>query len=413
MIHEAPARQSSPFATPADAPTREYKLALLKGNRFNPWHLQAFGALRGDVTVSAFRADSEIQRRFDARNAGGFKPAIEQLYWDTERGNPLRRLRNLAAERWLSREPRLLPFSNRLREYDVVQSWELFTDWTAEAVTARKQFGTPLSVMVWDNIPFNMERNPFRRALKERAAAAADLFIVHTERSRRTLRIENVAKERVAFVDPGVDEKAFRPGKTNRAQFGLEDDEFVILFVGWLLPRKGIDFLILALRELLQDPALQRYRFRLLAIGDDPGRERVEQLVARVGLQDRVTLAGAVPYELMPAAYCASNLFVLPSIAMPEWQEQFGMALLEAMACGVPVVSTYSGAIPEMVGDAGVLCQPNDFVALYESVKNLVLNAACAQELGAAGRARVLERFTLGQYAATLSDLYENLMDSQ
>lgn len=361
--------------------------------------------------MSAFRADSEIQRRFDARNAGAFKPAIEPLYWDTERGSPIRRLRNIAAERWFQREPRLLPFVDRLRKYDVVQSWELFTDWTAEAVAARERYGTPLSVMVWDNIAFNMERNPYRRALKEKAAAAADVFLVHTDRSRRVMRIENVPDERIVRIEPGVDSRAFHPGTANREQFGLEDDEFVILFVGWLLPRKGIDFLILALRELTQDPALRKFRFRLLAIGDQPGRDRVEQLVARVGLQDRVTLAGAMSYELMPAAYRAANLFVLPSIAMPEWQEQFGMALLEAMACGVPVVSTYSGAIPEIVGDAGVLCQPNDFVALYESVKELVLNAGRSRELGAAARARVLERYTLEQYAAALSQVYENLLD--
>ena len=411
LLHEAPERPSSPCATPGSEATPAYKLALLKGNRFNPWHLQAFGALRGEVAVSAFRADSEIQRRFDARNAGAFRPAIEPLYWDTERGNPLRRLRNAAAERWFQREPRLLPFADRLREYDMVQSWELFTDWTAEAVAARERYGTPLSVMVWDNIPFNMERNAYRRALKVRAAAAADVFLVHTERSRRVLRFEDVPDERIVRIEPGVDTRAFHPETANRAAFGLGEDEFVILFVGWLLPRKGIDFLILALRELIQDPALKKYRVRLLAIGDRPGRDRVEQLVARVGLQDRVTLAGAIPYEQMPAAYRAANLFVLPSIAMPEWQEQFGMALLEAMACGVPVVSTYSGAIPEIVGEAGVLCQPNDFVALYESMKSLILNAGYARDLGAAGRARVLERYTLDQYAAALSDVYENLLD--
>ena len=85
------------------------------------------------------------------------------------------------------------------------------------------------------------------------------------------------------------------------------------------------------------------------------------------------------------------------------------MALIEAMACGVPVITTYSGAIPEVVEDAAVLCQPNDFVSIYDALKALMLDPARCAELAARGRARAEARFTLAQYANALSDVYAEL----
>ncbi len=386
------------------------KLALLKGNRFNPWHLKAFQMLDGTEVV-AFRADSEIQRYFRERE--GTQPAFntEPIFFDTQAGPWPARLKNRLAARCFHREPKILPFHDRLRGFDLVQTWELFTDWSAQALEAKRRHGMPLSVMVWDNIPFNMERNPRRRAMKEKVATAADCFIVHTERSRRMLDLEGVDSARVVRIAPGVDTERFSPGSGHRAAFGLEEEDFVILFVGWLLPRKGIDFLLLALRELLHDPALCKHRVRLLMVGSGPGRDRVEQLVRRLGIGAACRFAGALPYDRMPEVFRSADAFVLPSIATPEWQEQFGMSLIEAMACGVPVVSTHSGAIPEIAGEAAVLCQPNDFVSLFEALRALILQPGRREELAGLGRARALERFGLEDYAAALSSLYADLLN--
>ena len=386
------------------------KLAVLKGNRFNPWHLRAFNSLRGDPGVTAFRAESEVQRRFRERDDGAFSFDLEPIYFDTDAGNILERYRNRISARFFDREPQIVPFHDRLAVFDLVQSWELFTDWTAEAIEAREKYGVPLALMIWDNIPFNMERNPKRRHMKERAAAIADRFLVHTERSRRTLDMEGVPSDRIVQINPGVDTAVFSPGTGDRARFGLRDDEFVILFVGWLLPRKGIDFLILALRELVHDPSLRDYRFRLMVVGEGPGKDRVEELVRRVELGDHCTFIGSFPYGEMPVAFRSADAFVLPSIATTEWQEQFGMSLIEAMACGIPVVSTYSGAIPEITGDAALLCQPNDFVSLYEALKELAGDSTLRAELSTKGRARAVERFELQQFADALSDVYESML---
>jgi len=86
------------------------------------------------------------------------------------------------------------------------------------------------------------------------------------------------------------------------------------------------------------------------------------------------------------------------------------MSLIEALACGVPVITTLSGAIPEIVEDAAVLCQPNDFVSLYEALKALLLDPARRAELSVQGREHALERFALPRYATALAGMYEDLL---
>lgn len=386
------------------------KLAVLKGNRFNPWHLLAFNQLPGAPEVTAFRAESEIQQYFVQRGDSALNLPIERIYFDTQAGPFLRRAWNEFATRYLGREPRILPFHDRLQGYDLIQSWELFTDWSSEAVEAHRKWDIPLSVMVWDNIPFNMERNPARRTMKERVAANADLFIVHTERSRRMLDVEGVHQDRVVKIDPGVDTGRFSPGRGHRERFGLPEDAFVVLFVGWLLPRKGLDFLLLALRELIHDPRFRDQNLRLLVVGSGPGRDRIERLIDRLDVRNICVLAGSLPYAEMPEAFRAADVFVLPSIATPEWQEQFGMSLIEAMACGIPVISTFSGAIPEIVERAAILCQPNDFVSLYEALRDLLSDSGKRQALAEQGRMHALARFRLEKYAEALGSVYARLV---
>lgn len=132
--------------------------------------------------------------------------------------------------------------------------------------------------------------------------------------------------------------------------------------------------------------------------------------MARLGIAEACSFAGALPYDRMPEAFRCADLFVLPSIATPEWQEQFGMSLIEAMSCGVPVVSTHSGAIPEVAEDAAVLCQPNDFVSLFEALKELILEPGRRTELSGLGRRRAEERFSVDHYAKALNTLYAGLL---
>jgi len=386
------------------------KLALLKGNRFNPWHLRGFELLRDKgVETTAFRAESEIQNYFSDRSDDKFQFGVERIFFDTQAGNPFQRLVNILNARYRDKSPRILPFYERLKNFDIIQTWELFTDWTEQALEARKRYGVPVSVMVWDNIPFNNESLPEQREIKARAIQEADRFLVYTERSRRTLLIEGAPADKISVLNPGVDTRLFCPGEKDRSSLDVADDEFLVLFVGWFLPRKGLDFLLLAMRELLNDHEMAGRRIRLLHVGSGPGKDRIEELVKRLELKDYCTFAGSVPYEKMPGIYRAADVFVLPSVATPAWQEQFGMSLIEAMACGVPVISTLSGAIPEVAGDAGILCQPNDFMALKHALKGIIMDSGRCEQLSTAARGRVLSNYSIDDHVNSLNEIYRGM----
>lgn len=370
------------------------KLAVLAGNRFSPWHFNVFRHMP-ELRATGFRADSEIQRRFDERGADDLPLAFEQVHFDTQKGPlPLRIVHQLA-ERYGNRTPKLQPFHDRLRGFDAILSWELFTEWTAEALEAKARHGVPVNVMVWDNIAFNNEDSTEKRATKARALREADRFLVHTERSRQMLLLEGANPERIRLIPPGVDLQAFAPRPVPRG----EEEPLTILFVGWLLPRKGIDFLLQALRLLKEQPGP---RLQLRIAGSGPGEPRVRALVDRLGLSDDCTFLPPCPYAQMPALYQQADILALPSIATDTWQEQFGMALIEAMACGIPVVSTLSGAIPEVVGDAGLLCQPNDFLSLADCIGRLRDDPVLRQSLGAAGRLHAETHFCIVAQARAL-----------
>lgn len=85
------------------------------------------------------------------------------------------------------------------------------------------------------------------------------------------------------------------------------------------------------------------------------------------------------------------------------------MSLIEAMSCGIPAITTWSGSIPEIAGDCALLCQPNDFVSLHAALKGLILEPARRAALGVNARARAVERFGLGRFTAALRDVYAGI----
>ena len=385
------------------------KLALLKGNRFNPWHLTAFTRMAG-IAVTAFRAESEIQSYFRERGADTLPFPVEPIYFDYQSGPWWRQQLNRITMNRMGRTPRIIPFHERLADFDCILSWELFTDWSMEAVKAKEKYGIPLAIMVWDNIPFNHEDDAERRTIKERVREAADVFIVHSELSREMLLEEGVEDDRIQKVWPGVDTERFSPGSGNREAYGLGDDDVVLLFVGWLLPRKGIDYLLEAMAKLLQEETLLADKLKLLIVGSGPGRERVDALVSRLGLGDRCVFAGSVPYEKMAAAYQCSDVFVLPSIDTPTWKEQFGMSLMEAMACGLPCAGTRSGAIPEIAGPGGRICAAEDASDLAGVLRPLLLEKQTRISLGETNREVAVERYGLDDHVEAMATILHKIV---
>jgi glycosyltransferase involved in cell wall biosynthesis len=147
----------------------------------------------------------------------------------------------------------------------------------------------------------------------------------------------------------------------------------------------------------------------LRILGDGPERSRLERLAGKLGIAHQVEFLGRVPSTDAPQYYRQLDIFVLPSLSRPNWVEQFGRVLVEAMACGVPVVGSASGEIPWVIGDAGVLFPEGEVEALTQILQGLIDDEGRRGRLAAAGRARVLAQFTQAQIAESTARVYAAL----
>jgi glycosyltransferase involved in cell wall biosynthesis len=132
--------------------------------------------------------------------------------------------------------------------------------------------------------------------------------------------------------------------------------------------------------------------------------------VARLGIGDRVLFEPQVESVQMPGQYHRIDVLVLPSLTRPNWKEQFGRVLVEAMMSGVPVIGSDSAAIPGVIGDAGLIVPEGDVASLAHALTRLRNDPRLRADLAARGRARALTYFSSGQVAAETLRVYESML---
>ena len=202
-----------------------------------------------------------------------------------------------------------------------------------------------------------------------------------------------------AFSVHGVDPETFAP----RARPARDGNEIVVGYVGRLIFDKGLDVLIRALAHLPP-----RYRARL--VGDGADREALRAIAEREGVADRVEFAGAVATVAVPDVMAGFDLFVLPSLTRPNWKEQFGRVLIEAMSSGVPVIGSDSGEIPAVIGEAGVIAREGDAAAWAGAIRSLGERPEERERYARLGREAVLERYTQERVARRIAAIYDEVL---
>ena len=253
----------------------------------------------------------------------------------------------------------------------------------------------------------------FREYLERAVSRAVDraaCILADSESTRVDLmQLMAVEPERVTVLYPGV-EPRFRPVKEAdmlaavRARYDLPGR--FILGLSTVQPRKNFDGLIEAFRRLLarsaDGPEIADLHL-VIAGGKGWMYEDTLALVKRAGLEGRVHFPGFVAEADLPALYCLAGAF-----AFPSWYEGFGLPVLEAMACGTPVVAADNSSLPEVVGEAGLLVDAGDPDALSEALGRLLRDEALQGRLFRAGldQARC---FTWEEAAQQLLHVYKSL----
>lgn len=248
----------------------------------------------------------------------------------------------------------------------------------------------------WETIPFNNESVEKKKNMKYLAMRYVDQFVCYTERAAKSLQKEGVRKNKIVVIPIGVNTRTFQP-KTQKKQ--MKNRNPVVLFVGRLVEEKGI----LDLYEIMRRNLFSNVKLRI--VGDGPLKNIIKQLIAANGLREKITIE-TIPYDVIHEAYQEADVFVLPSKTTKTWEEQYGMVLVEAMASGLPVVAYRSGAIPEVVGKAGVLVAEGDKEQLSRDLHRILTDVQYRQELGRMGRARAVSHFDSRRAAQELYNLY-------
>lgn len=211
--------------------------------------------------------------------------------------------------------------------------------------------------------------------------------------------------DKLMLIHNGVNTKMFSPGRTEEAELlrkelGLGGKK-VVGSVGRLVPEKGYDFLLTAWPAVLD----QVPEACLLLIGDGPQRALLQKMVSGKNMRGSVRLCGTIT-EALPTWLLSFDLFVLPSLS-----EGLGIAVLEAMASGLPVVATHVGGIPDIVNSSsGILVPAGDVKALAAAIVQTLDNPLQSKNMGREARNRVEREFTIEHTVEKLAELYEAVL---
>ncbi len=177
-------------------------------------------------------------------------------------------------------------------------------------------------------------------------------------------------------------------------------------YAGGLLPEKGLDLLLQACAKL-------HGAWLVTLVGEGEARTELLALAEKLGIANQVRINARLESHAMPDFYHNLDLFVLPSRTLPSWKEQFGRVLIEAMSCGLPVIGSNCGEIPNVIGDAGLIFAEGDVDALAAHLQQLQDAPTLRMQLGQAGRARVLARYTTEQIATQTVEVYQTLQSDK
>lgn len=256
--------------------------------------------------------------------------------------------------------------------------------------------------------PFNQARrlqSLYDRA-RRTALARADAVAAVSRFTAACVRSLGVPAQRVHVVNNGVDPTRFCPGPPSRS-FPWFGHGPIALTVARLVPRKGIDTTLHAFANLLPEMPSARY----IVAGSGPDLPRLVALARDLRIDSQVRFLGRVGDDMLPDLYRSCDVFVMPSRSEPPDVEGFGLSLLEASACGKPVIAARSGGMEDAVvhGTTGWLVPPSDPVALADRLAAVFADPGAARTLGEAGRAHVVQRGAWDHVASRLVELFHGI----
>lgn len=295
-------------------------------------------------------------------------------------------------------------------EYQVVHSHYWLSGWVGRGLAQTQQIPHVVTFHTLGLIKMQSragEMEPPQREIVERELMASVQGIVAFSPHERDamVRLYGANAERVTLIPCGVDLSLFKPldQEEVRDRLGLNGEK-VVLYVGRLEALKGLELLVEAAAQM---ETCEEVRTIVVGDGSNGGEdlERIRQLAQTLQVEDRIDFVGRVDHEDLPLYYNAADVCVLPS-----YYESFGLAALEAMACGTPVVASRVGGLPTIIqhGRTGYLKSWRCPEAFANSLDMIISNPTLQQSMGQASRRRA-EDMGWERVASDMANIYQSL----
>lgn len=288
-----------------------------------------------------------------------------------------------------------------LRDYrpDVIHLWEepwglvsAQTAWLRNRYLPQTRLISETEQNINKRLPIPFE--PFRSFTLRNA----DLLLGRTQSAIAVARAKGYEGP-AAVISYGIDPEIFRPRDRKQARQAIGATGFVVGYVGRLVGEKGLEDLVQALYFLPES-------VNLVFVGSGPLQAALQSLAETLGVAARTRFLSPRPPEELALVMSGFDALALVSRTTARWKEQFGRVIIEAQACGVPVIGSTSGAIPEVVGHGGVIVRERDPQDLAAAMRRLEQDHAWRTALAEAGRAQVQAKYTWRHISDALHDLY-------
>lgn len=355
------------------------------------------------------------------RQTGWELTIVAPANWKNEYGNML------SPERWSGYQGRLLsipvwrsgdiplhvyrsvftPLLQELKPDFIYVHHEPYAAATAQVYLAnRLSIKTPISFFTWQNI---FKRYPFPFRQTEHWVLQESSFAFPGSRSaEEVLRQKGFAGNSV-ILPSGIDANIYFPrleAEALKSNLRMDRGEVLIGYLGRIVEEKGLKTLLYALREIQDLP------WRLIVVGSGSYETQFDAIAQTLQLTHRISRLGYIPHTEAPLYLSAFDMLVLPSETRPNWKEQFGRVIIEAIACGTPVVGSDSGEIPYLIqATGGGLTFPEEQPkALAEQLQQLLLQPLLRLQLVERGREVVLQNYTNVSLAQRFAQTIEKVI---
>lgn len=359
------------------------KISIIRGAFLNPFELQNYYSLKDKYNIVAISSKHPISSKIDL-------PLIK-LWSPTDLPNFPKKYPIL--NRIFIDAQKLGNLDSVIKRSEIVHVAETYFGYTHQAIMAKRRGLVRIIVStVWEIIPFNNEGIKGRKEYKKLAYENIDHFLAVTQKAKDCLIKEGVKPEKITVVNMGIDIKKFHPNPHKK-----KTKDINILCVARLVPEKGIPDLLEAFLQIRETNP----NVKLTIIGAGPLKHDL------IGYKN--IYLKSVPYSHIYREYQKADILCLPSRETKTWAEQYGMCLVEALACGLPIVTTNSGAIPEVVGDAALIARHSDPKDLKATLEKLIYNEERRQSLSQVARQRAVEKYDCHKIGKQIEKIYEEI----